>query len=1847
MAEDLTTAEAPVETPQQGGTPDKTTASDTTSPKYKLWDKLNSAKYYTKSYDEFNKQFSNPKAIGALHDALSKAQYYTKSADDFQQQFFTPEKKSSNSTKDFSHGYQATPQDIQQKNALKAVQTGSEKLQNGSNPFPSPEKHKLEFDQNILNQFKKQRQKDIIEAPIMGTSFNVKSQAKADAQAQKDAKEQAEYDKIPLVDKVKSISNSIVGGSKEILKGAVRQASNILKYPFNEKDPTGKSIQNSLDAAAKDINENYLDKGANAASFDMPQREKDLLNSKGVAGALNGFVSFLPALATAERTGGTSVFFQDYENKYENIDSLDKKNNLNLTEGQKQVYANIGALTTTLTMTHGLGSFLKSIGVGEKVEKDILDKASQDVINDLAKSGAEPTAANVHKAINLKLDNLLSRAQKFGISAIKSTPTSVGDMAAMEALNIGTEKLINTATGKKVFDQDNLPERMANAVKNGLGLHIAGSLIRAPFALASGTDHLNSVVNNLYKDPSETNKEAVKQGLAQHLTENDAHPDDIQKSTAKVDEIHNIVKDLPTGLSDKEVAKRVEDGLNTNQLKTDLGKQIADKDEQIKSFSEKSDDPVKNAENEINLPLVKKEREDLNNQLKSIILKQKSNEKGTTKSEGGTQENGRPGQQVDERPIVNEKGEEKGSRIEQEPNEEGRQNDVSDTGAENAPQLQVGDEVQWTNQGVDQFDKPRKITGVSDDGKYAFVEGSNTGIPIEELNKPKTGEQQDAVQEQSTGKVDVQPTPGNGEKVGEGDTEPKVTPEKGEEKAPQEEKPIGISKERTKQQREERGLEDIPAPERTTLKQMFDEGKRAIESGEVKPNEIATEVANKERPLSSTEVNALLADRRRLTDQSEDIRDEMDKLDPEKDAIQIMALQKQHDYIMDQLHINEQAVRNGARENSLAMNSMRSMINNDYSHAMQESRMRTAAGGTLTPEMKQELNRYSEELKQAKKELEDFKNKEAERIAKEQHAKEIKKQSRGKIIGDLKSERKTLIQDMKAAIMKATKEAPLSSDIPYRRQLVAAAPYMKKLTTNLIKEGVVRFEDIVDKIHDEVKDVIEGVTKKDIVDVLAGVHDEQKQTKSDLFKQKNAIVRMAKLTKRLEDLRNGLETETKEKNIVTKRKDIADLEEQVAQLEKETGVTQQKNRQQYIKRLNSDIESLDEQIKKGEKEKRDKSDKYAGDAEIDKLREQRESKKQQLDDLEPKLTDEEKLQKSLQKRLDKINEAISKGEYEPPKSRYDIPVKTSKTVALEAKVRRAENNFDKMAERLDDHKKSRLQKVLEKYREIHLFNLLSGVSTMAKLASYSAWKMGTNFADEVANGINSKTPFLNKIIEKSPRYSGGLNLKDEAKAVVNMWNLATVKDVFNTVKTGSNELDMAYGKKGVDKEFRDNPTLLHIFNALHSGLKTPLQRSEFFRSFEKRLRYYGKKENIHDPNVQFKVSFEAFADSQRVKLMNDNMINDVFYKGGLQRLENQKEFPKTGKALAAAIRARYPITKIITNYALGTWDRMTGAIPGISRATPLVWKAIADGVESLSNEEADSIARILSKGQVGLAAMMVAYYAPNIIQMGGFYGGKRKEGDLKPHEIRVAGVTSPSNLNHSDVFDAMNFAATIRRAQEAAVEKGKEDGTLAGVGQGAMGLAEEIPFTNISDYKTDLTSSNKVGKGIGQILKGMVEPRIAEEVAKKMDDKERDPQTFLQVLESGLPGLRNRVPEKQTELDKKMSVVTDKYGDKQNLSKSDIKDRKEIYNEYLKKNSETITNEFNKEWKRIVNKKYGDKIDFWHKLGRSDEWIKNKLDEFKKPLLEKELQETALAYSEHKIHSQIKEKPKKNNYTIK
>lgn len=49
------------------------------------------------------------------------------------------------------------------------------------------------------------------------------------------------------------------------------------------------------------------------------------------------------------------------------------------------------------------------------------------------------------------------------------------------------------------------------------------------------------------------------------------------------------------------------------------------------------------------------------------------------------------------------------------------------------PSLKVGDYVQWESQGALQFEAPRKVTSLSDDGEYAFVEGTSNGIPMAQL----------------------------------------------------------------------------------------------------------------------------------------------------------------------------------------------------------------------------------------------------------------------------------------------------------------------------------------------------------------------------------------------------------------------------------------------------------------------------------------------------------------------------------------------------------------------------------------------------------------------------------------------------------------------------------------------------------------------------------------------------------------------------------------------------------------------------------------------------------------------------------------------------------------------------------------------------------------------------------------------------------------------------------------------------------------------------------------------------------------------------------------------------------
>lgn len=68
---------------------------------------------------------------------------------------------------------------------------------------------------------------------------------------------------------------------------------------------------------------------------------------------------------------------------------------------------------------------------------------------------------------------------------------------------------------------------------------------------------------------------------------------------------------------------------------------------------------------------------------------------------------------------------------------------------EELPRVAVGSHVQWESQGVMQFPQPRRVVGLSDDGQWVFVEGSKTGLPLNEVtveHSPKASSMNPATQ---------------------------------------------------------------------------------------------------------------------------------------------------------------------------------------------------------------------------------------------------------------------------------------------------------------------------------------------------------------------------------------------------------------------------------------------------------------------------------------------------------------------------------------------------------------------------------------------------------------------------------------------------------------------------------------------------------------------------------------------------------------------------------------------------------------------------------------------------------------------------------------------------------------------------------------------------------------------------------------------------------------------------------------------------------------------------------------------------------------------------------------------
>jgi hypothetical protein len=203
----------------------------------------------------------------------------------------------------------------------------------------------------------------------------------------------------------------------------------------------------------------------------------------------------------------------------------------------------------------------------------------------------------------------------------------------------------------------------------------------------------------------------------------------------------------------------------------------------------------------------------------------------------------------------------------------------------------------------------------------------------------------------------------------------------------------------------------------------------------------------------------------------------------------------------------------------------------------------------------------------------------------------------------LKDKLKQIIADAKAEQEKNDIKA---AGITVKSLVVNAkiAKVVTQIAASHLSETALKFNDLIDKVYNEIKDIAQGITKNDVIDIMAGEYNEKLPPKSELAARLEDIRIEAQLIKKYEKLVNGEFPKTEKKKIQRNR-DIEELRKKIKALEKLEPTADQKTLEERLAKLKtlqakneSEEIRVREAIAKGEYAEKDKSTPLLLDDEI-------------------------------------------------------------------------------------------------------------------------------------------------------------------------------------------------------------------------------------------------------------------------------------------------------------------------------------------------------------------------------------------------------------------------------------------------------------------------------------------------------------------------------------------------------------------------------------------------------------------------------------------------------------------------
>jgi len=753
------------------------------------------------------------------------------------------------------------------------------------------------------------------------------------------------------------------------------------------------------------------------------------------------------------------------------------------------------------------------------------------------------------------------------------------------------------------------------------------------------------------------------------------------------------------------------------------------------------------------------------------------------------------------------------------------------------------------------------------------------------------------------------------------------------------------------------------------------------------------------------------------------------------------------------------------REWGLSGKFRQQLYKDDFSLASLERKTMAVLGGRdLTPKELDEIQKVHDEFNKKLKDHEDIiaglqkrnadleAEKALKKLKKDADFEQRKAKRQGKII-DYDKQIKDTITDIRAKLKKARSEANVVP-IPYAKELIAIAPELGELAKAYISKGITNLEDIVDKIHHDLKDDFDNLDKRAVRDALSGYGKEsKKQTRDEIQTKLDEIKREAKLMSQLEDLKNGLakaKTERAKDNINER---IEDLKKQIREL---TPQDEAKNKS-YITRMQNMQKELEAKLKSGDFDKTVR-------VPIELSEEARASRAAYLRVKKEFETALEKKRLANRSKIEKASDWFVKWRRNVLFLNPSTFVKLGTYASLKMLSKPLHELIGSGLRKLPY-----LSKIAEKApREGHAFNVQAEAKAFAQMWSKSTWS-------DIKKNLTNKEGDLQVINDGS----------DETTRVPD----AKLLDIGASLHSAIKQIPK-------HAEF-ERSLILRTKYAYEHGLDVSNQLVQL-------QNVAGALKDSLPGSQLNELESKAYQDSLRDILMQDNVVSKA-WSGAINQLSqlaesgklNKTTIESTGiknaaKSLRAAMQIFIPITKVPVNFVIDRAEYTP--IVGAVRAMLIMRR----GLSEMKPEEADYVMRVFKKQGIGAGMLAFGYLNPNMF--GGFQvsNSKRTDDQLKANDIEVFGYKIPHFMTHTAFLSICQLGATLRHIADDEVEgkftvdkyikatdRGGSDAAIANV----RDIAKTVPFMDTPTRLMDAVKSKESwNKFIQDFTMGLVLP---------------------------------------------------------------------------------------------------------------------------------------------------------------